>query len=115
MAAITSLGDEALIALDTLSDRASGMFSPTVRLGVTGLSRAGKSVFITALVHNLVHGGRLPLFNAAHSNRLARAYLEPQPDDGVPRFAYEDHVEALLDERVLARVHARGLAVAANA
>ncbi|MEC6999181.1 YcjX family protein [Brucella abortus] len=29
-------------------------------MGVTGLSRAGKTVFISALVHNLVHGGRLP-------------------------------------------------------
>ena len=100
MASLTSIGDEALIALDTVADRASGLFNPTIRLGVTGLSRAGKSVFITALVHNLVHGGRLPLFDAAHSNRLARAYLEPQPDDGVPRFAYEDHVKALLEERI---------------
>lgn len=99
MASLTTLGDEALIALDTLSDRASGVFYPTVRLGVTGLSRAGKSVFITALVHNLIHGGRLPLFDVAHNNRLARAYLEPQPDDGVPRFAYEEHVKALIDER----------------
>lgn len=100
MASLTSIGDEALIAFDTVADRASGLFSPNIRLGVTGLSRAGKSVFITALVHNLVHGGRLPLFDVAHNNRLARAYLEPQPDDGVPRFAYEDHVKALLDERV---------------
>ncbi|MEM8541207.1 MAG: YcjX family protein, partial [Pseudomonadota bacterium] len=100
MASLTSIGDESLIAFDTVTDRASGLFNPTIRLGVTGLSRAGKSVFITALVHNLVHGGRLPLFDAAHSNRLARAYLEPQPDDGVPRFAYEDHVKALLEERI---------------
>ncbi|MEQ1613579.1 MAG: YcjX family protein, partial [Hyphomicrobiaceae bacterium] len=28
--------------------------SPTLRLGVTGLSRAGKTVFIAALVRNLV-------------------------------------------------------------
>ena len=100
MASFTSFGDEALIALDTVTDRASGIFYPNVRLGVTGLSRAGKSVFITALVHNLVHGGRLPLFDVAHSNRLARAYLEPQPDDGVPRFAYENYVSALLEERI---------------
>jgi predicted YcjX-like family ATPase len=97
---LTSLGDEALIALDTAAGRAAGLFSPNVRLGVTGLSRAGKTVFITALVHNLIHGGRLPLFDVAHSNRLARAFLEPQPDDGVPRFAYEDHVRALVDERI---------------
>ncbi|HGG63993.1 MAG TPA: YcjX family protein, partial [Rhodobacteraceae bacterium] len=32
----------------------------TVRLGVTGLSRAGKTVFITSLVANLLDRGRMP-------------------------------------------------------
>ena len=73
MASITSLTDEALIALDTIADRASGLVSPTLRLGVTGLSRAGKTVFISALVHNLIHGGRLPLFEAMKSGRIGRA------------------------------------------
>jgi predicted YcjX-like family ATPase len=100
VANLVSLGDEALIALDTIAERAAGVFAPNVRIGVTGLSRAGKTVFITALVHNLIHGGRLPLFNLAHSNRLARAYLEPQPDDGVPRFAYENHVNDLVENRI---------------
>lgn len=100
MTRLVSLGDEALIAFDTLAGRAAGLFSPNVRLGVTGLSRAGKTVFITALVHNLIHGGRLPLFDLVHSNRLSRAFLEPQPDDAVPRFAYEDHVAALVNERI---------------
>ncbi len=76
------------------------LISPSLRLGVTGLSRAGKTVFITALVHNLIHGGRLPLFEAQKSGRIARAYLEEQPDDAVPRFQYEDHLKALIDERV---------------
>lgn len=62
---------------------------------MTGLARSGKTVFITALVHNLVHGGRLPFFAAAAQGRLLRAYLEPQPDDGVPRFPYEDHLASL--------------------
>jgi predicted YcjX-like family ATPase len=97
---ITSLADEALIAFDTLTDRASNLVQPTLRLGVTGLSRAGKTVFITALVHNLMHGGRLPMFEAAHSGRLARAALEPQPDDAVPRFQYEDHAARLIGERL---------------
>lgn len=99
MASLTSITDEALIALDTLSERASGLFSPALRLGVTGLSRAGKTVFISALVHNLVHGGRLPLFDAQKSGRIGRAYLEEQPDDAVPRFQYEDHIDALVKAR----------------
>jgi predicted YcjX-like family ATPase len=97
--ALTSFTDEARIALDTLSGRAAALFSPSVRLGVTGLSRAGKTVFISALVHNLVHGGRLPLFEAQKSGRIMRAFLEEQPDDAVPRFQYEDHIEALVDAR----------------
>lgn len=99
MAGITSIADEAWIALDNVADRAAGLVNPSLRLGVTGLSRSGKTVFITALVHNLLHGGRLPLFDVQHSGRLARAVLEPQPDDEVPRFQYEDHIAALVDER----------------
>jgi predicted YcjX-like family ATPase len=97
---LTTFSDEARIALDTLSGRAAGLFSPSLRLGVTGLSRAGKTVFISALIHNLVHGGRLPLFEAQKSGRIARAFLEEQPDDAVPRFQYEDHVAALVEERI---------------
>ncbi|MDX8447219.1 YcjX family protein [Mesorhizobium captivum] len=97
---LTTFTDEARIALDTLSGRAAGLFSPSLRLGVTGLSRAGKTVFISALVHNLIHGGRLPLFQAQKSGRIARASLEEQPDDAVPRFQYEDHIAALVDDRV---------------
>ncbi|MHC5230344.1 YcjX family GTP-binding protein [Brucella sp. LJL56] len=100
MAKLTSIGDEAKIALDTLADRATGLLSPSLRLGVTGLSRAGKTVFITALVHNMLHGGRLPMFEAYKSGRISRALLEPQPDDAVPRFQYEEHLSALIDERI---------------
>ncbi len=75
--------------------KAESWILPPVRLGVTGLSRAGKTVFITALVHNLLAGGRLPFFAASAQGRLIRAFLEPQPDDDVPRFAYEEHLATL--------------------
>jgi len=71
------------------------MMTPTLRLGVTGLSRAGKTVFITALIRNLVSGGRLPFFFPDAEGRIERAYLEPQPDDAVPRFDYEMHLATL--------------------
>ena len=101
MASQTTLTDEALIALDTLTGRLTGLVGPpAVRLGVTGLSRAGKTVFISAFVHNLIHGGRLPVFAAQKSGRLTKAYLEHQPDDAVPRFQYEEHIAALIDERI---------------
>ena len=89
---IATITDEARIVAANLYGRIAGGGVPTVRLGVTGLSRAGKTVFITALVHNLVHGGRLPLFDAYQQGRLSEARLMPQPDDEVPRFDYEAHV-----------------------
>ncbi|UXS00965.1 YcjX family protein [Agrobacterium tumefaciens] len=96
----TSLTDSALVALDNLADRASTLTHPTLRLGVTGLSRAGKTVFISSLVHNLLNGGRLPLFEAMRSGRVSNARLEPQPDDAIPRFQYEDHIQALVRDRL---------------
>ncbi len=76
--------------------RIGAFLTPSVRLGVTGLSRAGKTVFITGLVRNLVAGGRLPFFVPDAEGRIVRAYLEPQPDDDVPRFDYEGHLAELL-------------------
>ncbi|WP_137131258.1 YcjX family protein [Rhizobium sp. FY34] len=97
---LTTFTDDALIAFDNLADRATGLVNPTIRLGVTGLSRAGKTVFISSLVHNLLHGGRLPLFEAMRSGRVSSVRLEPQPDDAIPRFQYEDHIEALVRDRI---------------
>lgn len=97
---LTSFADDARIAFDNLADRASGLVNPTVRLGVTGLSRSGKTVFISSLVHNLLNGGRLPLFEPVQSGRVSAVRLEPQPDDAVPRFQYEDHIRALVKDRI---------------
>ncbi|MCB1486827.1 MAG: YcjX family protein, partial [Bauldia sp.] len=97
---LTTITDETRLALTTLAERTIGFNVPSIRLGVTGLARAGKTVFISALVHNLIHGGRLPLFRSYSSGRVLGARLEPQPDDAVPRFEYERHVEALVEDRV---------------
>ncbi len=71
------------------------LLTPTVRLGVTGLARSGKTVFITALIRALTDGARLPFFAPFAEDRILRAYLEPQPDDAVPRFDYEGHAATL--------------------
>ena len=91
--------EEARLSARALLDYGDSFFNPTVRLGVTGLSRAGKTVFITALIHGLTRGGRFPVFEPFATGRIARARLEPQPDDAVPRFDYENHVRALIEER----------------
>jgi uncharacterized protein len=96
---ITDLLQETELTARALLDWGNHLINPTVRLGVTGLSRAGKTVFITALVHGLIRGGRFPVFDAMAGGRIARARLAPQPDDAVPRFDYENHVRALASER----------------
>ena len=53
--------EEARLSARALIDYGEHFFNPTVRLGVTGLSRAGKTVFITALIHGLTRGGRFPV------------------------------------------------------
>jgi uncharacterized protein len=93
-----SLTDDIALALRNLAGFAGGLVNPAVRLGVTGLSRSGKTVFITALVHALVAGGKLPLFSAMGEGRIRKVSLAPQPDDDVPRFPYEDHLAALTGE-----------------
>ena len=100
MASFSKIVEEARLSGRALRDYGDNLFNPTVRLGVTGLSRAGKTVFIAALVHNLIHGGRLPLFKSYASGRVSGAALAPQPDDAVPRFDYEKHVRDLVDERI---------------
>ncbi len=68
---------------------------PVVRLGVTGLSRAGKTVFITSLVANLLDRGRMPQLTAQAQGRIETVHLQPQPDDTLPRFDYEGHLAAM--------------------
>lgn len=68
------------------------LFEPVVRLGVTGLSRAGKTVFITSLVANLLDRGRMIRLDAAAEGRISSVFLQPQPDDLIPRFEYETHL-----------------------
>jgi predicted YcjX-like family ATPase len=91
--------EEARLAGRALADYGAGLFRPTVRLGVTGLSRAGKTIFITSLIHALLHGTRLPVFEALNAGRIARVRLSPQPDAAVPRFEYEKHLRDLVEHR----------------
>lgn len=91
--------EEARLAGRAIADYGSGLLRPHLRLGVTGLSRSGKTIFITALIHALLHGTRLPVFEALASGRIARVKLSPQPDAAVPRFDYEKHLHDLVKHR----------------
>jgi predicted YcjX-like family ATPase len=92
----TELADDILRRAEHLAETATERVSSnTIRLGVTGLSRAGKTVFITSLVSNLLNTGRMPQLISATEGRILAAYLEPRPAVSVPRFRYEDHLATL--------------------
>ncbi|MBU2981001.1 YcjX family protein [Lentibacter algarum] len=91
---ISAIADSITRQVENVTDTVSEVFfEPVIRLGVTGLARAGKTVFITSLVANLMDRGRMQ--GLAASPRIEAAFLQPQPDDTVPRFAFEEHLAAL--------------------
>jgi predicted YcjX-like family ATPase len=96
---ITDLASRAGSAAHSLWEASGQLVQPSLRLGVTGLARSGKTVFTTALVHHLTRGTSLPAFRASAEGRIRRAHLAHQPDDAVPRFPYEEHMAALTEER----------------
>ena len=91
---LTTITDSAVDTVRSANAFLQDLATPTLRLGVTGLSRAGKTVFITSLVQALTTGAAQPPI-AATALPGFRAYLEPQPDDEVPRFSLEDHLAVL--------------------
>jgi predicted YcjX-like family ATPase len=97
---IGRLADGVLDGLDRATSSVTGavsglFFEPTLRLGVTGLSQAGKTVFITSLVANMLDRGRMGQMPAIAGGHVEAAFLQPQPDDTLPRFEYERHLAAL--------------------
>lgn len=93
---IGAIADQITRGIDGAAQAIVAPFSdPVIRLGVTGLSRAGKTVFITSLVANLKERGRMPQLISAADGAIQTAYLQPQPDDILPRFEYESHLAQL--------------------
>ena len=78
----------------------------TVDLAVTGLSRAGKTVFVTSLVQNLlctdgaVHrgGGTLDAFIPFNTGALRGVMLPPSGHRNRPRFPFEACLKALASD-----------------
>jgi predicted YcjX-like family ATPase len=83
------------------NDKINRTLDKQVKLAVTGLSRSGKTVFITSLVHQLLHGlngTHLPFFQIVSNGRLRGVKAMPQPDMHVPSFRYDVAVEQLCGE-----------------
>ncbi|WP_207481121.1 YcjX family GTP-binding protein [Arenibaculum pallidiluteum] len=95
MAGLGDWADAGRDALGRIGEAARGLLAPELRLGVTGLRRSGKTVFVTSVLDNLLKAGRLPFLDAVAEGRYRAAQLRPQPDWAVPRFAYERHLAAL--------------------
>ena len=77
-----------LSAVPDLSELVKGA---TISLAVTGLSRAGKTVFITSLVHNLLSAlhqpHRLPLLRVVGDGRLVAARTRRRRDRSAAAFS----------------------------
>ena len=80
----------------TVNTVSEAFFEPAIRLGVTGLSRAGKTVFITSLVANLMDRARMPALRAAADGRIEAVWLQPQPAGYSPRGGRE-HTDKAAD------------------
>ena len=77
-------------------------FDRTLRLAVTGLSRSGKTAFITSLINQLLHINQeenvhLPLFEAARNQSILAVKRVPQQDLSIPRFDYEANLNDLMN------------------
>ncbi len=95
MNVISDLADFTLRQAESAQRGVGSLFESRLRLGVTGLNRAGKTVFITSLLANLLERGRMTLLSAEGERRIEAAMLRPQPDPEIPRFEFEEHLAAL--------------------
>jgi predicted YcjX-like family ATPase len=69
-----------------------------LRLGITGLSGAGKTAFITSVVHQLtgpVSQTELPFFSPLRQQRYLGGRLQPQQSMQTPRFPFEQNLQQL--------------------
>ncbi|MEJ0020436.1 MAG: YcjX family protein [Acetobacteraceae bacterium] len=108
MTAATGLAAWAWSGVRDMAETAAGTLDATlnehrIRLAVTGLSRSGKTVFITSLIQNLLalgHGrDTLPLVSArlaqAGHTRLRSVRLVPTGVETLPHFDFRGHFAAL--------------------
>jgi len=91
--------------LSQLKHKASELLGRTidqhVRLAITGLSRSGKTAFITSLVNQLINEGsgtKLSFFDPVHHGNFIAAKRVPQKNFQVARFDYDGAMTALTAE-----------------
>jgi predicted YcjX-like family ATPase len=96
---MSTLDRGAAFLSDWLATAADFVQGSTISLAVTGLSRAGKTVFITSLAHNLLSAMhqpyRMPLLRVVGEGRLIAARLAQASAGPLPRFPYQGNVERM--------------------
>ena len=100
------VGQQAFRTIDGLIDRVEGIagtvtsafHNKRVGIGVTGLAGAGKTVFITSLIQNLLARQRMPLFRPLTNGQIEDVVLTTQNNTTIPRFALEKHLDALVSD-----------------
>ncbi len=83
------------------NDLLNRTFDQHITLAVTGLSRSGKTAFITSLVNQLINEGNnshLSFFNPVHQGRFIAAKRVPQKNLHIPRFEYDASLAAFCNE-----------------
>ena len=87
------VGDAVDDALDWVNER-------TIRLAVTGLSRSGKTIFTTALVHNLIRfpDRRQILPAIADLDNIHSVIERPQLDPELATFPYAANLDAITSD-----------------
>ncbi len=88
--------------LDKIKQKANDILNRSidqhVTLAVTGLSRSGKTAFITSMVNQLLNEGsnsQLSFFDVIHQGRYIAAKRVPQKNLHIPRFEYDGAMNAL--------------------
>ncbi|WP_340677276.1 YcjX family protein [Paraglaciecola sp.] len=85
------LGQQAKLAGARLADK-------HINLAVTGLSKSGKTAFITSLMNQLLEANenaQLPFFSSHREGRIIGVKRSAQMDVTTSRFAYDDAIEGL--------------------
>ena len=97
-----ALFDKTTIA--KIKNRAGDLLNRTidqhVTLAVTGLSRSGKTAFITSFVNQLINEGnnsQLNFFNVVHQGRFIAAKRIPQKNMHISRFEYDTSMSAFIN------------------
>lgn len=92
--------------LDKLKNKAGEILNRTldqhVNLAVTGLSRSGKTAFITSLVNQLITEGndsKLSFFDPVHQGNFIAAKRVAQKNLSIPRFDYDKAITSLTNEQ----------------